>query len=162
LNTYGYVNSNPLIAVDPTGQYKVLEWVGRGSYAVARVTVRPAINWSISRALGRSATLGTWVWDVVNEGEDDDVTPFPETMSDAGEQCDDDGGDNCDKIRQLEEQRCFEDYGLWGYDHWIFQGCMSRAAHRWGMCKRNGGSMPGDAPGPWSDADVDGWPTIYD
>ncbi len=71
-------------------------------------------------------------------------------------------GDQCDLIRDYEEGECYSKYSGHGYKTWIFQGCMSRAAERWARCKRSGGTMPPDAPRPWSDADVDGWPSIHD
>lgn len=76
--------------------------------------------------------------------------------------CEDDDGDECDKIRAQEEQDCVDLYSGGGYGHWIFRGCMERARYRHGLCKKNSGTMPSDAPPPWSDADVDGWPTIHD
>jgi hypothetical protein len=73
-----------------------------------------------------------------------------------------DPGAKCDKMYDDEMDNCYENYGLWGYDNYVFQGCKQRARIRWDICLRKGGNMPADAPPPWSDADVDGTPTIHD
>jgi len=72
-----------------------------------------------------------------------------------------DDGDLCDMAREEEEQDCWDNYGsVFGSGDWRYRACMDRASTRWQICKRTG--APPVSPPPWSDADIDGFPTIHE
>ena len=71
-------------------------------------------------------------------------------------------GDECDEIFDGEADDCWRNYGsVFGGGSWQVRSCLKRAEDRRNLCKANGGTMPDDAPSPWSDRDIDGWPTIH-
>jgi len=135
LNTYAYVDSNPLRHIDPTGQSalsNVLPWAGGAAVADGPLPIGDIIGGLL---LG-----GALIYDLCEES----VT------------------EKCQKQLDEELERCDHDFGMWGRANHVYQGCRQRAWERFRLCVRNGGSMPPDAPGPWSEPDVDGWPTIHD
>jgi RHS repeat-associated protein len=148
VNFNRYVLNSPINLMDPEGMeaWTPIAISLAPGIAMLDSPFLPFADAAAGALIGAAILYDTWP---VDDEFEDDVPPVPDDKCEPP--------DECDAIREAEEVNCFTNWAVWGYGDWRFQGCMSRAAWRWSMCKSNNGTMPPDAPEPWSDADVDGW-----
>jgi RHS repeat-associated protein len=152
LNTFGYSLNQPMSRTDATGLNPV--FVNPCGMCHNNVFAPP---------LGPTAppilpAMPSSVPDIKGKVRDDPTVDTKTKNDDCPE---------CEFYRDGERSYCFSEYA------WMkernpslaadyLRGCLQRTEYRYQLCKRNGGKMPPDAPPPWSDKDIDGWPTIHD
>ncbi len=130
--------------------------------------VVPVVAVATAAAVGYG--IGTWIYHHNAVAIQDTVEHFfpyslPTGPSLQHIYCESEDDDNeCDQIKHEEIDECFEQNEMWQDTpkSWMLGACLNRAHERWRACERNGGSMPPEAPDPWTDPDVDGYPTIHD
>jgi RHS repeat-associated protein len=139
INTYGYVGSNPISSIDPTGLQKGISFC-YGPFCSPLIypprTVEPVTNtpWNSVIDDGDGRGRGR-----ESRGRD----------SSKSEQLNCPDKDICDKDREDDERMCYEKYGnglRGGMFESMLRGCLDHAVRCWNACYRGERD-----PGPWTD-----------